>query len=231
MNEARLIHWTGGLFIIGSALFAIGVLLQLPPQLPALIGGVSYAVGAVFFTAAALCQTVLARRDLPQGDRAWFPWRGTTTDFLAAAIQLVGTVLFNVDTIAYCLTLHSDAVVQDVTTWTPDAVGSLAFLISSGIAMAPEVRERRGRHVLDRAFWVALINLAGSVLFGVSAVAAFVLSDGDLLSTDWTNAGTFFGALCFLVAAWLFAFPHGGLRLAPVPQTRTPRMVTAGEGG
>ena len=46
--------------------------------------------------------------------------------------------------------------------------------------------------------------MLGSILFGVSAVGAFVIpSTGDLVSEAWANLGTFLGALCFFFAAVL----------------------------
>ena len=43
----------------------------------------------------------------------------------------------------------------------------------------------------------------GSVAFGVSAVASYVTSSGQLLSVALTNLGTFVGAVCFLIGAVL----------------------------
>jgi len=45
------------------------------------------------------------------------------------------------------------------------------------------------------------------VLFSVSAVGALVLRSGTDVSLRWANIGTFFGAVCFLVGAWLFGWP------------------------
>jgi len=92
--------------------------------------------------------------------------------------------------------------------WVPDIVGSLAFLISSTIAVVPEVRARRHSHVANASQRIAFLNLTGSILFGVSAVSALVLRSGTDVSLVWANIGTFFGAVCFLVAAWLFGWPH-----------------------
>jgi hypothetical protein len=46
-----------------------------------------------------------------------------------------------------------------------------------------------------------LINFAGCVAFGVSAVGAFVRVDGDDFSGILASGATFVGALCFLMAA------------------------------
>jgi len=208
-----MVRWTGLLFVIGAALFALGVLLSLPPAAPPLLSTVTYAIGAVFFTAAATLQVVLARRELPEAERRSLPLRARTADWLAAAIQLVGTVLFNIDTMDAVLTIGARPAVVDTEVWVPDVVGSLAFLVSSAIAVVPEVRARRHSHVADASQRIAFLNLTGSVLFSVSAVGALVLRSGSDVSLRWANIGTFFGAACFLVAAWLFGWapspPHG----------------------
>ena len=55
-----------------------------------------------------------------------------------------------------------------------------------------------------RSWRCTWLNMAGSVFFGLSAIGAFVIpATSDLVSQLWANAGTFLGALCFLVAALL----------------------------
>ena len=107
---------------------------------------------------------------------------GAPPHWLAAAVQLVGTVLFNVNTIDAALTLHARPDLQNEAVWVPDTTGSIAFLVSSVLAFAPEVRAKRHSHVLANSWWIAAINLAGSVLFGVSAAAAYVLRNGHDVS-------------------------------------------------
>ena len=51
-----------------------------------------------------------------------------------------------------------------------------------------------------QAEWV---NMIGCVAFGVSALGAFVTESGVTADALLANAGTFIGALCFLVAALL----------------------------
>ena len=54
-----------------------------------------------------------------------------------------------------------------------------------------------------------MINLAGSVAFGISAVAAFVIpSSGEVWNAELSNLGTFLGALCFLTGAILLLRPE-----------------------
>ena len=203
-QPASMERWTGLSFVIGAMLFAVGVLLSLPRAWPPLLSAVTYAIGAVFFTTGATLQLILARRDLPEATRRWLPLRSRTTDWLAAAIQLVGTVLFNVNTVDAALTIGAHPELVDLEVWVPDIVGSSAFLASSAIAMVPEVRARRHSHTPLASTRIAFLNLSGSVLFGVSAVSALVLRSGTDVSVRWANIGTFFGALCFLARRMAF---------------------------
>ena len=51
------------------------------------------------------------------------------------------------------------------------------------------------------------VNLAGSVAFGFSAIASYVVpGTAQLLSVPVTNLGTFVGAVCFFIGAILLLF-------------------------
>jgi hypothetical protein len=202
-----MVRWTGALFIVGATLFALGVVLSLVPASPPLLSALTYAIGAVFFTVAATLQLILARRELPDAQRRSLALRARTADWLAAAVQWVGTVLFNLNTVDAAMSIGARPELVDVEVWVPDIVGSVAFLLSSAIAIVPAVRARRHSHAAGASQRIALLNLAGSILFLVSAVSALVLRSGTDLSLAWANIGTFFGAVCFLVAAWLFGWP------------------------
>ncbi|MBU4215721.1 MAG: hypothetical protein KJ792_13825 [Actinobacteria bacterium] len=216
-----LVTWTGRLFVIGSVLFMLGVPLSQVPALPPLVSALTFAVGAVFFTAAATCQLLLARRELPASARHLITfWRGRTSDWVSAAVQLAGTVMFNVNTIHAAVLIGADPTVLDRAVWRPDAVGSVLFLVSGLVAMAPEVRERRHAHVSLRSATIAWLNLAGSILFGASAIGAYVIVDtGRQVSLVWSNVGTFWGAACFAFAAVLFGRPDPAAPpVAPRPE-------------
>jgi hypothetical protein len=192
-------------FMIGSALFVVGVPLS-TSDLPPAVSGWTFFAGSVFFTTAAVLQTLVARRELPDDlvrERRWNRLMNPrATDWTAAAVQFVGTLEFNVTTLASALVLTgaADASAQQV--WRPDAIGSVLFLVSSAIALAPEVRHRRHTHVRNRSWTVAALNMLGSILFGVSAIGARPEGDG-VRNLAWANAGTVLGALCFLGAAAL----------------------------
>jgi hypothetical protein len=172
------------LFMIGSACFAVASL----PGMPRLTDrgvAITYAAGSVFFTMAALEQLRTSR-----------PAR---LDRWSSAVQLAGTILFNVSTfIAVDERLDPHSV--DYLVWAPDAIGSACFLVSSGLASAAVWSQRADR----RTRLVADLNLAGSVAFGWSALASYVIPDtGQVANAAAASSGTLIGAVCFFVAAWL----------------------------
>jgi len=179
--------WIASLFIVGSTCFALGAFPPYASWLGATGDGITYFVGSVFFTAAAALQFQQSR-----GRMAWW----------ASLVQLVGTVFFNRSTFQ-ALDLTLTAAQADRHVWTPDVLGSIAFLVSSVIGCA-DIRRPSRRAPLSRDWWSAWLNLFGSVAFGVSAAASYVVIDTDTLrNAERANLGTFVGALCFLVGAVL----------------------------
>lgn len=201
--QQRLITWAGWGFLIGSACFMAGVPLSLSTTLAPAVAGWTYFVGSVFFTAAASCQTAASYQ--PAGLGAWSQWSSADrANLVAAAVQWIGTLEFNVTTLRAALEAASRATYDAHQVWAPDAFGSILFLVSSAIALVPEVRRRRLRHIRSRSWLIASVNMLGSILFGVSAVAAWTIpSSGQIVSLWWSNFGTFVGALCFLIGAAL----------------------------
>ena len=186
-------------FAIGSLCFLAGALPFYAAWAGTVWTNVTFFVGSIFFTLAALIQLVLSGRRPPRGDTN----RADRADWWAAAIQFAGTLLFNVSTVGALLAAiaRPDAVGVG---WRPDAWGSAAFLISSALAVAA-TRERERLWDRDARTWHGTgLNMLGSIAFGVSAVAAYVVpSTGDLVSERWTNLGTAIGAICFFAAAVL----------------------------
>ena len=124
-------------------------------------------------------------------------------DWWSALIQFVGTLLFNVSTFAAVLA-NLDAEQANRWVWRPDIWGSLAFLISSGLAVVATTDTDRLWDPHARNWRTTWLNMLGSVAFGVSALAAWVdPSSGTVANARIANLGTFVGAICFLVAALL----------------------------
>lgn len=186
-------------FAVGSLCFLVGAL----PPYAAWVGEVganlTFFVGSIFFTTAALIQLSLSGRRPPRGGTN----RADRADWWAAAVQFAGTLLFNISTFAALAAAlaRPDAVGVG---WRPDAWGSIAFLVASTLAVVATKDRGRLWDPDARTWHGTWLNLAGSVAFGASAVGAYVLpSTGDLLSEYWANLGTMLGAVCFLVAAVL----------------------------
>jgi len=97
-----------------------------------------------------------------------------------------------------------DARQVDQLVWWPDVGGSVCFLVASYLAWA-EICHSAGRlRVNDVSWWIGIVNLAGSILFGLSAVGArIVLSTGAERNASLVNFGTFWGAVGFLIGALL----------------------------
>jgi YrhK-like protein len=199
--------WMSVLFALGSLCFTVAALASQwgSSSRPAI--GVTFFVGSILFTSASYLQyseTVNVEHGL--GSRAhsrWRPasWEPRRIDWLAAAIQLVGTVFFNVTT--FTAMKHGLSTRQsNARVWGPDALGSVCFLVSSELAYA-EVCHRWLCLKLRSLSWrIVALNMLGSIAFGAAAIASLLEpSSGEPISARVANAGTALGGLCFLVAA------------------------------
>jgi len=202
------VWWTAGLFSVGSFGFALG---SFPPYLRTvspLVDNLTYFGGSVCFTLAALLCVVGAveaseRLGSHPASLAGRLLRVDSIGWWSAIVQFAGTIWFNVMTLRAVVVSGSAAQV-DALVWRPDLLGSACFLVSSYLAV--EEARRQPADVPGRAWswWVVALNLLGSIAFGVSAVASFTrLSTQQILDFRLDDAGTFVGALCFLVAAVL----------------------------
>jgi len=126
--------------------------------------GVTFFVGSLFFTTAAVLQYRQTDGREERGRTVWW----------AALVQLVGTVLFNISTYdAMCE--HLSATQENHLVWTPDVLGSICFLVASGLAWIAVSRRLWSWHPRNIPWVIAVANLAGSVAFGVSAAAARIV--------------------------------------------------------
>lgn len=192
-------------FGIGSALFATGAVMAVL-QANLLATNIVYALGAVFFTSAAAVQFRAAERRKPEHRRK-------DPDWMAAIIQLVGTVSFNVMTVRAVLMSLEPRSVAYSGVWDPDVFGSALFLISSWVAWHPIAREKRHHLIHGRSLLITIANMLGSIFFAASAWGAALLPNGEYRSLFWNNVGTFVGAVFFFIAA-VALIPRRNERLA-----------------
>ena len=125
-------------------------------------------------------------------------WAGRPT-----AVQLAGTFWFNISTF---MAMRTDLTtsLMDKRVWRPDALGSIAFLVASGLAWYEVCHGWWAWKPHSLGWWITVANLVGSVAFGVSAVAAYVVpATGSVANAAVADLGTFVGALCFLTGAIL----------------------------
>ena len=201
----------GGLFGVGSICFALGSTPLYFNHLQPAAVATTFFVGSLFFTVASAVQYHEAR-GTPSGTGPGTPTtRGLRTlrrnarraDWWAAAVQLVGTIFFNVTTFAATrtdLTLHQERHLI----WAPDVFGSICFLVASWLAYS-EVNPTIRPHSDGSTGWrIAALNLAGSIAFGAAAIAGrYIRTTGDIANIRLVNFGTLLGALCFLAGAIL----------------------------
>jgi hypothetical protein len=207
----RATAWMGWLFVIGSACFAFGVVFSLNTSWSPVVGAATFFVGSIFFTSASSIQMRLAWRSGPEGATASAvaALLSRAPSWTSSWIQWIGTIFFNVTTLAALVEVSGTSAVSNQVIWRPDAIGSILFLVSSAIALMPDVRRHRHGYARNRSWTISALNMLGSIFFGISAVGAYVVPDTDeLLNAQWSNGGTFLGALCFLVGAWL-VIPRG----------------------
>ncbi|WP_253202077.1 hypothetical protein [Subtercola sp. PAMC28395] len=186
-------------FAAGSLLFMLGALPFYQQAVGDISANATFFAGSLFFTTAGFIQLSLSGKRPPSRSAN----RPDTFDWWAAAVQFAGTLLFNVSTVS-ALIVSVNAASHLHGGWRPDAYGSVAFLVSSALAVVATTERDSLWDPQARTWRCTWLNMTGSVLFGVSAVGAYVLpTTDDLLSLFWANAGTFAGAACFFTAAVL----------------------------
>ncbi len=199
--------WIAVLFAVGSLLFALGAVPAYASAVGARWDAVTFFIGSLFFTSAAFLTYREAVDAAPQRPgrprRRFFVFQPRRIDWWATAVQLAGTVYFNISTgNAVRADLTAKAANQHV--WRPDAVGSICFLVASGLAWFEVCHGWAGWRPRDWSWWITLVNLIGSVAFGVSAVSGYINpATGQLLNAERSNLGTLIGAVCFLAGALL----------------------------
>ncbi len=217
MTKERLM---AACFTAGAACFVVGPF----PGYAGLVGdtadSVTFFVGSILFTAGGALQTLIAfpeRRSGQAGPASWW----------AAVVQSAGTLFFNVTTYRAMHTALTNSEYNRLV-WRPDALGSICFLVSGVIAYRASARRgwlpARGGH----GWWEAPINLLGCVLFGIAAIAGYLVpATGSLLGQGAANWTTALGAACFLACA-VFTLRTGRTSKSPrLSRLRTLEQVVS----
>jgi hypothetical protein len=212
-QPARLNSTIAWLFMLGASCFALGAIPAYMRAVGASADAMTFFVGSIFFTSASYCQLLQAQSPGMTGvdeqrqhtriqAQSW-AWRPRDKNWLAAATQFPGTLFFNIST--FVATVNNlTAAEADKHVWRPDVFGSVLFLVASAYAISALGVGFWGLRLRVLSWWIAWLNMLGSVAFMASALASFVLPSTDtLIDIPLANAGTFLGAVCFLVGAAL----------------------------
>jgi hypothetical protein len=212
-EPARLNSTIAWLFMLGASCFALGTIPAYVRAVGANADAMTFFVGSIFFTSASYCQLLQAQSPGMTGvdgrhqhtrirAQPW-AWRPRDKNWLAAATQFPGTLFFNISTFAATVN-NLTAAEADRHVWRPDVFGSVLFLVASGYAISALGVGFWGLRLRVLPWWIAWLNMLGSVAFMASALASFVLPSTDtLIDIPLANAGTFLGAVCFLIGAAL----------------------------
>lgn len=188
-EPTQLNWWIATLFMIGSALFALGCVLYLKAIEHELVLCSIFFSGSLFFTSAAYCQfhgVLIANR----------------VAYWSALSQFIGTLMFNANTFDAFFNLGW--IEQDVLVWTPNIIGSILFLISGSLAMRAICKRWWCWNFQSSDWWISAINFLGCIAFLISAVLSFVMPlhlapINAILATLFT----LLGACCFFIGAFM----------------------------
>jgi hypothetical protein len=214
---SRLGWWVALLFGVGSLHFAIGGFAAAYPEAapsplrdPHTLNWIFF-VGSIFFTLAAWLQWLEAlnadvanafETSAPKKWR-WIGWRPHDLGTLSSGIQLIGTVFFNVNT-ADAMIAGLDWKGEDLLIWTPNMLGCACFLAASLLASIEVCQGHWTVAPRSVSWWIAVVNLLGSVAFQISALCAFT-GPGPVAPSAlfWAAFSTAIGAACFFIGAYL----------------------------
>ena len=189
-------------FTIGGSLFAIGAWVAQVGSGDATTAACIYFAGGLFFNTGGYASVVLVS-NTPDGERwRWWSYQPYSLAWLSAFVLFAGTLAFGVSLL--------DSFLDGLTTkgenrliWTPEVVGCILFLISGHLGLRDVGRRPRW----DLGWGVVAINQLGSILFMISALAAFIRPEtSSVVNVDVANWGTVTGAVCFAVGGVMQAF-------------------------
>jgi hypothetical protein len=200
-------RWMAALFAAGSTCFLVGPFPGYANLVGDRVDAITFFAGSVLFTLGGALQSGISFPERHASAAGTSAWR-------AAIIQTVGTLFFNVTTFRALHTALTSSEYNRLV-WRPDALGSVCFLVSGAVAYRASERHgwlpARG----SLGWWEPAVNLIGCVLFGVAAVAGYLVpATGSLIDQAAANWNTALGAGCFLTCA-LFTLRTGRTTKSP----------------
>ncbi len=206
-----------GAFTIGGSLFALGAAEAQLGSGDATTAASIYFAGGLFFSTGGYASLLGAINASGGGGEAlvgpwrWWSYEPKRLDWLSAFVLFVGTLAFGVSLIHSFLTgLTVHEVNRQI--WTPEMIGCVFFLVSGHLGFVQLCHRRRPcLRPRNLDWWIVAINQVGSILFMISALAAFTRPvTGSEINVTIANWGTLTGALCFAVGGIVQAFERPG---------------------
>jgi hypothetical protein len=216
-KRLRRVNWVAaGAFTVGGSLFALGAAEAQLGSGDATTAASIYFAGGLFFNTGGYA-SLLGAINAPRGvDSAgapvarpwrWWSYEPQRIDWLSTFVLFVGTLAFGVSLIHSFLSGLSTHEVNRLI-WTPEMIGCALFLISGHLGMVEIChRARPCLRRRDLGWAIVAINQVGSILFMISALAAFIRpATGSEINVTVANWGTLTGALCFAIGGVMQAF-------------------------
>ena len=218
-RRLRRANWVAAAaFTVGGSLFALGAVVAQLGSGDATTAASIYFAGGLFFNTGGYASLLVVINEQSADRWRWWSYEPNRIDWLSAFVLFVGTLAFGVSLL--------DSFLDGLTTqgenrliWTPEVIGCVFFLISGHLAMRGICgRFRPCMRWRDLGWWIVAINQVGSILFMVSALAAFIRPEtSSEINVDVANWGTLTGALCFAIGGVMQAFdPPSPPLAAPV---------------
>ena len=216
-RRLRRVNWVAaGAFTVGGSLFAAGAVVAQLGSGDATTAASIYFVGGIFFSTggyASLLGAINAPRGVGEDGAltartwAWWSYEPERIDWLATFVLFAGTLAFGISLVHSFLQGLSTHEINRLI-WVPEMIGCICFLISGHLSMVEIChRPRPCLRRRDLGWGIVAINQIGSVLFMVSALAAFVRPvTSSPVNVDVANWGTLTGALCFAIGGVMQAF-------------------------
>ncbi len=204
------LNWTVAVaFTLGGSLFAIGAWVAQVGSGQAVTSASIYLAGGVFFSTGGYGSVLQALNESAGGGGRWRWWsfRPMELGWLSAFVLFCGTLAFGISLVSAFIEGLSLAQ-QNRLIWAPDMVGCILFLLSGRLAMVA-IHDGAASWVQPRrlAWWIAVVNQLGSILFFIAGLAAFIRpATESVANVDVANWGTFGGALCFAIGGVLQGF-------------------------
>jgi hypothetical protein len=176
-----LTWWVAVAFTAGSVFFVVGAAGAVGDP-ASWWPNPMYFAGSVLFTIGAslqMAETARAGRDVgggvgEQGERRLLILRRGRLDWNASVIQLVGTVLFNINCF-WGMSMSLSHQQEDARVWVPSTVASVCFVAASWLSLFEANGAWWAWRPRRLEWWITMGSLLGSWGFLLSSLAGFFL--------------------------------------------------------